>query len=218
MIQRCSSKLAISLLVFAICCSLLGCRSNGGPWYKPSTYTFNNPFNKNKAGMYGEEARFAENAPSNLPREGMRPNVSTPPGGYTEQRASQQTVSSSAVPNTGVPSTVGMNSTQTTNPQVAYNGVPNQSYPAQNAPYNAQQQPVYQQQQPYNPQQQQPVYQQQSYPQSGTQPYQTGQPVQQQPTQDTTSYSQYPPGSYQGTTVQQGYTAQPEYRPGNYSY
>ncbi|MGL6225647.1 MAG: hypothetical protein ACRC10_03365 [Thermoguttaceae bacterium] len=209
MIQRCSSKLAIALLVFAVCCSLLGCRSNGGPWYKPSSYAFNNPFNKNKAGLYDEESRFADNTPASLPREGMRPNVSTPPGGYTEQRPSQY-AASSGVPNTGVPSAVGMSNTQVTTPQVAYNGVPNQSYPGQNTPYNAQQQPNYQQQQP--------AYQPQSYPQSGTQPYQQGgQPVQ-QPTQDTTSYSQYPPGSYQGTTAQQGHAAQPEYRPGNYSY
>ena len=59
-----------------------GCRSNGGAWYKPTSYTFSNPikipFSKDK-----ESAPLYADSQNTKPSLGEIPSVNTPPSGYT---------------------------------------------------------------------------------------------------------------------------------------
>jgi len=56
-----------------------GCRSNGGPWYNPATYSFSNPFGKESPGS-PKSSSMANTKPS----LDAQPNISTPRGGYTD--------------------------------------------------------------------------------------------------------------------------------------
>ncbi len=228
-------SLTIVMLIITVSCGMIGCKSNGGSWYKPSTYSFHNPF-KNR--HMGEEMdyQFADDA---SPRDGLSPEVSVPPGGYTESRvASSQSVT---VPNNGVPSATGSRFSVSNNtPQLAMNQQPagysqQQSYQqnpqptyqqgyAQQQGYSQQPSQGYAQPQEYSQQQaysQQPAQQQQNYTNSGY--------------DNSGAYSQAPP-SAQSTVSQQPYGTQPasygaasqttygynsadasgEYRPGGY--
>ena len=61
----------------------VGCRSNGGAWYNPKSYTWTNPFAKdNQAPPYMPDS-FA-NA-NKLPSLDSQPNISNPPGGYSNE-------------------------------------------------------------------------------------------------------------------------------------
>ena len=75
-----------------------GCRSNGGPWYNPSTYAFSNPFASNPFAKDGSLAPpfSADALAESKPSLGSNPNIGLPPGGYTD---------GSIVSNTGTPST-----------------------------------------------------------------------------------------------------------------
>jgi hypothetical protein len=53
----------------------IGCRSNGGPWYNPKSYTLSNPFDKSR--------KDSDTLANTKPSLGSNPNVSTPAGGYT---------------------------------------------------------------------------------------------------------------------------------------
>ena len=59
---------------------IVGCQSNGGPWYNPKSYSLANPFsNKENAPPYSPSAL------ANKPSVDAQPNVNTPPGGYTDK-------------------------------------------------------------------------------------------------------------------------------------
>ena len=59
-----------------------GCRSNGGPWYNPSTYSLANPFDKKE--KPSNAPIFGEASPNPKPSLEGIPNVGSPPGGYTD--------------------------------------------------------------------------------------------------------------------------------------
>jgi len=73
---------AITILVALLFISgTVGCRSNGGAWYNPKSYSWTNPFVKgNMAPPYAPEA-LANTKPS----LDASPNISTPQGGYTDE-------------------------------------------------------------------------------------------------------------------------------------
>ena len=61
-----------------VCVALLftvGCQSNGGPWYSPTTYSFGNPFSKTGSSPHSTGIK---------PSLDSQPNISTPQGGYTD--------------------------------------------------------------------------------------------------------------------------------------
>ncbi|MCL2743868.1 MAG: hypothetical protein FWE67_08455 [Planctomycetaceae bacterium] len=70
--------LSAVLLVFGT----TGCRSNGGSWYSPKTYSFYNPISKSSnADSHSKEgASFAKQ--DGRPSLDAQPNISAPPGGY----------------------------------------------------------------------------------------------------------------------------------------
>ena len=64
----------------------IGCRSNGGPWYKPDTYAFVNPFDKEAMNRGGTAPPFGADVAANLkPSLDAQPNISPPLGGYTAE-------------------------------------------------------------------------------------------------------------------------------------
>ena len=59
----------------------VGCRSNGGPWYNPKSYTWTSPLTKNtEAPLYSSGAQA-----STKPSLDSHPNISTPQGGYSDE-------------------------------------------------------------------------------------------------------------------------------------
>ncbi len=69
----------VLLSLLSLVSGAVGCRSNGGDWYNPKTYSFYNPFKPNEAPLFDPEGSAQVN---NLPSMGAQPDVSTPPGGY----------------------------------------------------------------------------------------------------------------------------------------
>ncbi|MDR0869970.1 MAG: hypothetical protein LBN39_04175 [Planctomycetaceae bacterium] len=78
--MRTRKTIAAVLVVLSLVSGAVGCKSNGGPWYKPNTYAFYNPFN-GKDAMDSEGSAHASIKPS----LDSQPNVNVPPGGYTSQ-------------------------------------------------------------------------------------------------------------------------------------
>jgi len=67
---------ALSLISGTVGCSLTG------PWYKPTSYAFSNPFSKDKPGD-GPSSFWANTTAPPLPSSESQPNLGTPPGGHT---------------------------------------------------------------------------------------------------------------------------------------
>jgi len=59
----------------------VGCRSNGGDWYKPTTYSWYNPFTQESPATTRPSDAFAN---TKKPSLDSHPNVSTPQGGYSD--------------------------------------------------------------------------------------------------------------------------------------
>ncbi|MDR3181769.1 MAG: hypothetical protein LBT89_02435 [Planctomycetaceae bacterium] len=76
-----SSTIVMLLVTAAFVGSSIGCRSNGGPWYNPKSYTWTKPF-ENKPG-YPENKRNEAALANTKPSLGSQPSVSAPPSGYT---------------------------------------------------------------------------------------------------------------------------------------
>lgn len=73
--------IAILVTVLAACGTGIGCKSNGGPWYKKSSYHYYNPFRMpHPDSEYGED-RFAD---TDRPSLNTHANVEAPLGGYTQ--------------------------------------------------------------------------------------------------------------------------------------
>ena len=77
-----------------------GCRSNGGAWYNPNTYSFSNPFNKdafakdNLAPLFNPSGSMANKKPS----LNASPNIDTPPGGYRDGTVANNSAAASLNP------------------------------------------------------------------------------------------------------------------------
>lgn len=91
--------LAILAAVLAVCSMGTGCTSNGGPWYKPSTYTYHNPFSKDKgktphdkhAGMVaGGQETDKSVLDNSRPSINSSPNIKGPLGGYSNEAPAYQ--------------------------------------------------------------------------------------------------------------------------------
>ncbi|MDR3233026.1 MAG: hypothetical protein LBT46_05090, partial [Planctomycetaceae bacterium] len=73
------STLIMLLVTLMFAGGSIGCRSNGGPWYNPKSYTWTKPFNSDGDPAKRNEAALADAKPS----LGAQPSISTPPSGYT---------------------------------------------------------------------------------------------------------------------------------------
>ena len=225
------------MIIVSLCCGFIGCKSNGGRWYKPTSYSWHNPFKRtvveeDEYGMLADDSNGIR-----LPKENQTPELDTPAGGYSRNA---NTVATNANPaaRTGVPApaTGYYGSAQPqANPAVAMNGG------VQQTTYNPQQYqtqaPAVNQQQYYNPAPQntaamqnvnpnygagyqQPnaaTYQNPYPPQPTNQQYNTA-PAQYAPTQDAFGAVQpstgYATGQNQySTTAVNDYSS--EYRPGS---
>ncbi|MDR0704712.1 MAG: hypothetical protein LBF88_06940 [Planctomycetaceae bacterium] len=71
-----------TLVCFSLLFGVIGCRSNGGAWYNPKSYTWHNPFKSNEAPSFEAEGT-AHATPK--PSLGAQPNLTPPPGGYTSK-------------------------------------------------------------------------------------------------------------------------------------
>ncbi|GHT42734.1 hypothetical protein FACS189443_6030 [Planctomycetales bacterium] len=78
-----TSTLVTFLVTLMILSGTIGCKSNGGPWYNPKSYTWTG-FPKSAGVEKGREAEaFAGNRGNAKPSLETQPSVSTPPSGYT---------------------------------------------------------------------------------------------------------------------------------------
>jgi len=167
----------------------VGCRSNGGPWYNPATYSFSNPFGKER-----QESPYSSNMAKTKPSLDSQPNISTPHGGYTDSAS-----------RAGSPASTG--------------GTVSSSPPEHLAQYNSQYNPATQQNSPNpyssytvaDPSQYSPYTYTESYGgQSGGQPY-NGQGSPASPYQYSANQGQQSPYQYRQEAVQhaQNYPAMP---------
>ncbi|MDR1270988.1 MAG: hypothetical protein LBK82_15845 [Planctomycetaceae bacterium] len=76
------NSIVATLVCFSFIFGVIGCRSNGGAWYNPKSYTWHNPFQSNEAPSFDAEGT-AHVTPK--PSLGSQPNVTPPPGGYTSK-------------------------------------------------------------------------------------------------------------------------------------
>ncbi|MDR0337632.1 MAG: hypothetical protein LBI18_11135 [Planctomycetaceae bacterium] len=76
------NSIVVTLVCFSFIFGIVGCRSNGGAWYNPKSYTWHNPFKSNEAPSFDAEGT-AHATPK--PSLGAQPNVTPPPGGYTSK-------------------------------------------------------------------------------------------------------------------------------------
>ncbi len=229
-----------TMIIVSLCCGFIGCKSNGGSWYKPNSYTWHNPFKK--AAMEEDEyGQFAEdNSGIKLPKDGQIPDLDTPAGGYsndqfarnnTRSNLGASTAMSTNAPRTGIPTTGTPNYSGSTGsyqtPAVAMNnGVQPANYQSQGQTPSS---GYYQNNGQYTTQAPQGGTMQQPNPNYGQQPYSTQYP----PTSNQQQYTTPPQGTYDsfGTQTQQqpqngyatgqnNYTSTPsydgsEYRPGS---
>ncbi|MDR2116958.1 MAG: hypothetical protein LBP87_11325 [Planctomycetaceae bacterium] len=75
-------SIVATLMCFLLVFGAIGCRSNGGSWYNPKSYTWYNPFKSNEAPPFDAEGTAHVTPKPNL---SAQPNVTTPPGGYTSK-------------------------------------------------------------------------------------------------------------------------------------
>ena len=113
------------MIIVSLCCGFIGCKSNGGRWYKPTSYSWHNPFKRtvveeDEYGMLAED-----NNGIRLPKEGQTPELDTPAGGYS-QKSSAVATSANPAQRTGVPAPATSNYNYGAQPQqtpaVAMNG------------------------------------------------------------------------------------------------
>ena len=104
--RRQHRSFVVTMIVVSLCCGFIGCKSNGGPWYKANSYTWHNPFPKFKKDSSFEDEDYGRYAETDngirMPSQGQTPDLSTPPGGYSEDRMAQNA-------NINVPRTSGTN-------------------------------------------------------------------------------------------------------------
>ena len=62
-----------ALVLLTIVIGVVGCKMNGGPWYKPGSYSMHNPF---------KSQDDSHHVTTTKPSIGAQPNVTPPPGGY----------------------------------------------------------------------------------------------------------------------------------------
>ncbi len=77
-----SNSIVTALVLLSLVSGAIGCKSNGGAWYKPNSYTWYNPFSSKDDPIppySGEHAATAK------PSIGAQPNVAAPPGGYGDK-------------------------------------------------------------------------------------------------------------------------------------
>ena len=77
-----TKSIVAAFVLLSLVSGAIGCRSNGGPWYNPKSYTWHNPLKSSEAPPYGVEGAAQANT---RPSMGAQPNVNTPPGGYTNK-------------------------------------------------------------------------------------------------------------------------------------
>jgi hypothetical protein len=162
----------------------VGCRSNGGPWYHPKSYAFTNPFAKdNQAPPYSPSTQA-----NTKPSLDSHPNISNPPGGFSDESSLYAnrsgsyngTSSASSSDHGGYPSPVTVASQGTSNPYGGYSIAEPSPYP-----------PTYAGGQPSATNAAAHQYQYQ-YPSEATQP---GNPM-------PYNYNEYPAGTqYQATSA-----------------
>ena len=68
---------ALSLISGTVGCSVTG------PWYKPTSYAFSNPFSRDRSGGASPASFWSDTSATELPSLASQPNLGTPPGGYT---------------------------------------------------------------------------------------------------------------------------------------
>ena len=73
------SSIATIIVALLFISGTVGCRSNGGDWYKPGTYSWVNPFEKSSQ----ESPRSSGTLAKSKPSLNEHPNISTPQGGYS---------------------------------------------------------------------------------------------------------------------------------------
>ena len=74
------SSVAVVFAALLLVAGSVGCRSNGGDWYNPKSYAWTNPFSRDDQ----VAPRSSENLAKTRPSFSDQPNVSTPPGGYSD--------------------------------------------------------------------------------------------------------------------------------------
>ena len=79
-----SSVVAIFIALLFVS-GTVGCRSNGGDWYNPNTYSWTNPFARDGQDSPRPSNTFANTKPS---LDAHPTNISIPPGGYSDGAAS----------------------------------------------------------------------------------------------------------------------------------
>jgi len=73
------SSVAAVFVAILFVSGTVGCRSNGGDWYNPKSYSWTNPFARD-----GQESPRSSDAFANTkPSLDEHPNISIPPGGYS---------------------------------------------------------------------------------------------------------------------------------------
>ena len=86
--MRVNFSFVAAFFVALLVLGTVGCRSNGGPWYNPSSYAFTNPFAnaKDDAGRNSLAPSFGggEATANARPSLDAQPNIGIPPGGYTD--------------------------------------------------------------------------------------------------------------------------------------
>ena len=100
------SSIATAFVALLFVSGTVGCRSTGGPWYNPKSYTFTNPFadsknpfagSKNSPSKNNTAPPFSTGAQANSkPSADSQPNISVPPGGYTDRSLAGRAGSSGA--------------------------------------------------------------------------------------------------------------------------
>ena len=75
------SSVAAIFVALLFVSGTVGCRSNGGDWYNPKTYSWTNPFSKEEQ----ESLRPSDALANTKPSLDSQPNISSPPGGYTDR-------------------------------------------------------------------------------------------------------------------------------------
>ena len=204
--RRQHRSFVVTMIVVSLCCGFIGCKYNGsGKRYNPSAYSYYNPFSKFKKDSSFEDddyGRYAEKDNGiKMPSQGQNPDLSTPPGGYSEDRMAQN--ANINVPRTGGTNVGGYPQPQNQNTAVAMGTTQSQpSYAPQGqmvpAQYNSNSQ--YSQNYSNVPQGTMPPASNANYQQSGTN-YQQQNTYNNNTQQGTSSYpqgQQYYDQSYQG--------------------
>ena len=80
--QTRNNSIVAALVLLSLVSGAIGCKSNGGAWYKPNSYSLHNPFKKEERNPFKKEEPIAPYQATAKPSIGAQPNVTPPPGGY----------------------------------------------------------------------------------------------------------------------------------------